>query len=730
MVDIRSSSSGQAAALLLRELVETVGPLARARLGALEGEAFLARLEQVHLDVVEPLDALYGTRTDTAELVRGLVGVALDAAAVRPWPLRVLDRRREVDPAWFQRAGMVGYACYADRFGGTLAGVRERLDYLTELGVTYLHLMPLLATRTGPSDGGYAVVDYDAVDPRLGTMGDLEALAADLRDRGIALCVDLVLNHTAREHRWARLAAAGDPEHRDFYLVFPDRTLPDAYERTLPEVFPDTAPGSFTRVPELGGWVWTTFHDYQWDLDYTNPAVFTAMLRTMLDLANHGVDVLRLDAVPFLWKRMGTDCQNQPEAHLLVQAYRGLTRLAAPGVLFKAEAIVAPDMLVQYLGAHDRYRPECDLAYHNQLMVLLWSSLATRDARLAARALSRLRPAPATTGWVTYLRCHDDIGWAVADSDAAAVGWNGFDHRRFLADFYAGRYPGSFARGAVFQENEATGDARTSGMAAALCGIAQPAGDAAGTRLAPRPATRRAPRRAPWPATRPAPRPASRPAPWPATRPAPWPATRRASRPATRRAPWPAPRRASIGWRRSTRWSSPTAGSRFCGWATSWGSATTSGGPRTRCTRTTTAGCTGRRWTGLPPPGVPTRARSPGRSSPGCGRWPRRARASWRCGPAGRRPCWCRTTRACSRTVGGTSAAPRCWRWRTSPTTGSRWTWAWPRLPASGSRSTCTPPAAGSTSARAASTSRRGVSPGSRPGSRQSDEEVTSEGLT
>jgi amylosucrase len=260
--------------------------------------------------------------------------------------------------------------------------------------------------------------------------------------------------------------------------VFPDRTLPDSYERTLPEVFPDTAPGNFTHVPELGGWVWTTFNDYQWDLDYANPAVFAAMLSTMLDLANHGVDVLRLDAVPFLWKRMGTDCQNQPEAHLLVQAYRALTRLATPGVLFKAEAIVAPEMLAQYLGAHDRFRPECDLAYHNQLMVLLWSSLATRDARLAARALSRLRPAPAPTSWVTYLRCHDDIGWAISDTDAAAVGWNGFDHRRFLAGFYAGRHPGSFARGAMFQENEATGDARTSGMAAALCGIS--AGDPAG----------------------------------------------------------------------------------------------------------------------------------------------------------------------------------------------------------------------------------------------------------
>jgi amylosucrase len=477
VVDIRSSS-GRLADELLAELTAAVGPLARGRLGALEGEAFLARLEQVHLDVIEPLDALYGDRTDTGALVRALVGTALDAAAARPWPLRVLDRRREVDPGWFQRSRAIGYACYTDRFAGTLAGVRDKLDYLTELGVTYLHLMPLLKPRDGANDGGYAVADYTAVDPRLGTMADLEELAADLRGRNIALCVDLVLNHTAKEHAWARRAAAGDPFHRAFYLTFPDRTRPDAYERTLPEVFPDTAPGNFTHVPEMGGWVWTTFNDYQWDLDYTNPAVFSAMLGTMLDLANHGVDVLRLDAAPFLWKRMGTDCQNQPEAHLLVQAFRGLTRLAAPGVLFKAEAIVAPEMLVQYLGAHDRYRPECDLAYHNQLMVLLWSSLATRDATLAARALARLRPEPAPTGWVTYLRCHDDIGWAVSDTDAAAVGWNGFEHRRFLARFYAGRHPGSFARGALFQENEATGDARTSGMAAALCGIE--AGDPTG----------------------------------------------------------------------------------------------------------------------------------------------------------------------------------------------------------------------------------------------------------
>jgi amylosucrase len=286
----------------------------------------------------------------------------------------------------------------------------------------------------------------------------------------MTLCVDLVLNHTAREHDWARRAAAGDPAHRDMYLIFPDRAQPDQYQRTLPEVFPDTAPGSFTEVPGTG-WVWTTFHDFQWDLNYANPAVFRAMLGTMLALANRGVDVIRLDAAPFLWKRLGTDSQNQPEAHRLLQAFRALTRLAAPGLVLKAEAIVSPDMLVQYLGAHDRYQPECDLAYDNQLMVMLWSALAARDVRLAEQALSRRRPAPAPTAWVTYLRCHDDIGWAVSDADAAATGLDGFAHRKFLSDFYAGRFPGSFARGALFQENPATGDARISGSAASLCGI-------------------------------------------------------------------------------------------------------------------------------------------------------------------------------------------------------------------------------------------------------------------
>jgi amylosucrase len=459
------------------ELAPRFTPDVTAALGPAEGDAFLTRVALALEDVHGPLARLYGGEDDAGvpALLERALRIALAAAAARPEELRRIDRRREIDPAWFQRPSMQGYVCYVDRFCGTLAQLPERLDYLAELGTTYLHLMPLLQPRPGENDGGYAVMDYRAVDPRLGTMDDLEDVTRALHDRGMSLCIDLVLNHTAREHRWARGWLAGEPEYAGFYTAFPDRRMPDAYDATIPEVFPDRAPGSFTWVPEAcggaGGWVWTTFWHYQWDLDYGCPDVTLAMLAEITWLANRGVDVFRMDAVPFMWKRLGTTCQNQPEGHVLLQLLHALTRLAAPGVVFKAEAIVSPEDLVPYLGGHDRYRPECELAYHNQLMVMLWSSLATRDATLAAQALRRMRQIPPPTSWVTYVRGHDDIGWAISDTDAAAAGVSGFGHRRFLNDFYSGRFPGSFARGALFQENEATGDARISGSAAALCGI-------------------------------------------------------------------------------------------------------------------------------------------------------------------------------------------------------------------------------------------------------------------
>lgn len=444
------------------------GPLSE--LEPLAQQIFLARLDLFWVDVLRPLRLLYGGEHFGDNLARFLQIVA-EAYAERPEPLRLLDLRREAEPDWFQKAEMVGYVTYVDRFAGTLNGVAERLDYLEELGITYLHLMPLLKPRPGPNDGGYAVMDYCSVDGRLGTMDDLEALAGRLRERGISLCIDLVCNHTAKEHAWVQAALAGDPVYQDYYLMFPDRTLPDQYEQMLPEVFPDFTPGNFSYYPEIDRWVWTTFNEYQWDLNYRNPLVFGEMLAIILLLANRGVEILRMDAVAFMWKRLGTDSQNQPEAHYLLQAFRACTRLAAPGLLLKAEAIVAPDRLIPYLGQGIATNKECELAYHNAFMVLLWSGLAERRVTLMTRALQQMPGAPSRCAWVTYARCHDDIGWAVTDEDAAAAGLSGPLHRAFLSDFYSGRFPGAFARGATFQYNPRTGDRRISGSMASLAGL-------------------------------------------------------------------------------------------------------------------------------------------------------------------------------------------------------------------------------------------------------------------
>ncbi|WP_395695621.1 alpha-amylase family protein [Nocardioides sp.] len=429
---------------------------------------FALRLERWGADLRAAVDELYD---DGDAVAQRLVDVAARRYAERPADLRVLDERRLLEPDWLQQPRMFGYACYADRFAGDLAAVGRNVDHLTDLGVTYLHLMPLLATREGDNDGGYAVADYRTVRPDLGTTDDLRDLATSLRSRGISLVVDLVLNHVAREHPWAVRARAGDPAYRRWFHVFPDREQPDAYERTLPEVFPDFAPGSFTWDDDLDGWVWTTFNSWQWDLNWADPDVLVEFADIVLDLANLGVEIFRLDAIAFLWKRLGTDCQNQPEVHAITQALRAVARIAAPAVAFKAEAIVGPRDLVQYLGLGKRAGRVSDLAYHNSLMVQVWSMLATSSTTLARRALGALPPTPTTATWIGYVRCHDDIGWAIDDGDAAAVGLDGTLHRRFLSDWYAGEYPGSWAHGLVFQSNPATGDRRISGTAASLVGL-------------------------------------------------------------------------------------------------------------------------------------------------------------------------------------------------------------------------------------------------------------------
>ena len=428
-------------------------------------DVLASRFDRRWPDAERRLRTVYGSQIDAVlPRLKALLETTVCARSEALWNL---DHRREANPEWFQSPGSLGYVCYTDRFAGTLDKVQDHLDYLGELGVTYLHLMPLLKPREGESDGGYAVASYDEVDARLGTMDDLEELTGALHARNISLCIDLVVNHTAKEHPWAQAALAGDAMYKDFYFLFPDRTQPDLYEKTLREVFPTFKPGNFTWLPERKTWVWTTFNEFQWDLNFRNPAVFEAMLKVVLNLANRGVDVVRLDAVAFLWKRLGTNCENQPEVHELLSALRALVSIAAPSMVLKAEAIVSPEDLVPYVGAGDPERLECELAYHNQLMVMLWSSLATREARLMTNALARMGPIPEHAAWATYVRCHDDIGWAVTDEDAGSMGWSGFEHRKFLNSFFSG----AFTTGELFQVNELTGDARISGSAASLCGI-------------------------------------------------------------------------------------------------------------------------------------------------------------------------------------------------------------------------------------------------------------------
>jgi amylosucrase len=433
-------------------------------------EVFLARVARYAPDLRAGLTAVYG-----AERASTAAAQALELAAARfadrPADLRLLDLRRHVEPDWFQQPWMLGYAAYAERFAEDLPGVAKRIPYLAELGVTYLHLMPLLRPRPAPNDGGYAVMDFREVREDLGTMADLADLARALRDNGISLTLDLIVNHVAREHEWARRARAGDPRYRAYFYSYPDRTMPDAFEATLPEVFPDFAPGSFSWDDEAQAWLWTTFNSWQWDLNWANPDVFMEFADLICFLANQGVECLRLDAIAFIWKRMGTNCQNQPEVHELTRALRAVARIAAPAMVFKAEAIVSPGDLVAYLGQGRTYGKVSDLAYNNSAMVHTWSALASRDARLMSRALRRIPAIPPTTAWATYLRGHDDIGWAIDDGDAASIGVGGWSHRTFLSDFYSGEFPGSFARGLVFQHNPATGDRRISGTAASLAGL-------------------------------------------------------------------------------------------------------------------------------------------------------------------------------------------------------------------------------------------------------------------
>jgi len=389
----------------------------------------------------------------------------------RPEFLKKQDVSRVNQVDWYISQDIVGMQLYVDLFNKDLKGVRDKLDYFQRLGINLLHLMPITTRPEGENDGGYAVNSYTEIDPKYGSKKDLEKLTEDLRSRNMYLMLDFVVNHTSDEHEWAKAAKAGNPNYQDYYYTYADRTAPNAFERSLPEVFPETAPGNFTYIPEMEKWVMTVFNTYQWDLNYQNPQVFLEMFSNLVALSNMGADVIRLDALAFLWKKMNTTSQNLTEAHQLVTLFRLCLQVVAPGSILLAEAIVAPNEIVKYFGEGNRIGNECEIAYNASLMALLWNSIATKKSALLYKSLFNMPLKPHQTTWINYIRCHDDIGLGLSDQFIQELGWNPKAHRRFLLDYYCQHLEWSPAMGLLFMYNPKTGDGRISGSAASLLGL-------------------------------------------------------------------------------------------------------------------------------------------------------------------------------------------------------------------------------------------------------------------
>ena len=383
--------------------------------------------------------------------------------------LRDQDARREGDPGWYRRRDLLGMMLYVDAFAGNLRGVKDRLPYLEECGVNYLHLMPLLASPKGRSDGGYAVSDFRSVQPELGTMDDLEALADACRRAGVSLCLDFVMNHTSEDHQWAKKARAGEPGYGERYFFYDSWDIPREFEKTVPQVFPTTAPGSFTQL-EDGRIVMTNFYPYQWDLNYANPVVFNDMTENLLFLANRGIDVIRLDAIPYIWKELGTDCRNLPQVHTLARMLRMVCEIVCPSVLLLGEVVMEPAKVAPYFGTPEK--PECHMLYNVTTMATTWHTLATGDVSLLKRQMETVCALPRDFLFLNYLRCHDDIGWGL-DYPWLARNFavDEVAHKRYLNDWFTGKFPGSCARGELYNDDPRLGDARLCGTTASLCGL-------------------------------------------------------------------------------------------------------------------------------------------------------------------------------------------------------------------------------------------------------------------
>lgn len=383
--------------------------------------------------------------------------------------LKALDAKREADPNWYKKNDMLGMMFYIDNFAKNMKGVQGKLDYLEKNNVNYIHLMPFLDTPKGRSDGGYAVADFRKVQENLGTMEDLENLTGACHEKGISVCMDFVMNHTSEDHEWAKRARQGEKEYMDRYFFYDNNVIPSEYEKTVPQVFPTTAPGNFTWLPEIGHYVMTTFYPYQWDLNYRNPVVFNEMMYNFLYLANKGIDIIRIDAVPYIWKELHTSCRNLPQVHTIVRMMRLISEIVCPGILLLGEVVMEPEKVVPYFGTVEK--PECHMLYNVTTMATTWHTVATRDVSLLKKQLDIVNRLPKDYVFLNYLRCHDDIGWGLDFPTLQQEGIQERAHKQYLNDYFRGYAGYSNSRGVLYNEDPVTGDARFCGTTASMCGI-------------------------------------------------------------------------------------------------------------------------------------------------------------------------------------------------------------------------------------------------------------------
>ncbi len=428
-------------------------------------EMFQKRLQERHDELRWLYMELYGNSDMFAELCDQMYRFATERAS----EFRKLDSQREKNPEWFRKNDMLGMMLYIDNFAENLQGVKKKLDYLESCNVNYIHLMPFLESPKGRSDGGYAVADFRKVQPELGTMKDLVELAKACHKKKISLCMDFVMNHTSEDHEWAKKARQKDGEYMSRYFFYDNPSVPGQYDQTVPQVFPTTAPGNFTYLDDIGYYVLTSFYPYQWDLNYQNPRVFNEMMYNFLYLANQGMDIIRIDAVPYIWKQLGTQCRNLPQVHTIVRMMRIISEIVCPGVLLLGEVVMAPEKVVPYFGTVEK--PECHMLYNVTTMATTWHSVATRDIRLLKKQMDIVSSLPKDYLFLNYLRCHDDIGWGLDYPTLKGWGMDEPEHKQFLNRYFTGSLENSESRGELYNDDPVTRDARFCGTTASMCGV-------------------------------------------------------------------------------------------------------------------------------------------------------------------------------------------------------------------------------------------------------------------